>query len=224
MLNMLLNDAQVVVVHPWMVKEIGAGPAIWFAQLLWTMKTERTEVVVRGDGSWEEETGLDRKQVFHARTKLVEHGWITCELRKHEGSPTSHVRLCPDRLEADLWTIHCPKMDKPGLSKNGQTSISLEVRENNASVCPPTPSPTPDRFDDFWAAYPKRTDKIAAKVAWAKAIKLADPQVIIDAARRYRPPDPRYTKIPPTWLNHGCWEDEVSGAQTQLSEWGYISQ
>lgn len=67
-------------------------------------------------------------------------------------------------------------------------------------------------FDDFWAVYPRRKAKEAARRAWAKAVKRVDPAVIVEGARRYavecQGRDPKYVRHPATWLNGGCWEDE----------------
>jgi hypothetical protein len=76
-----------------------------------------------------------------------------------------------------------------------------------------------DAFDEFWAAYPRRIAKAAARKAWEKAIKAkADPQIIIAAATRYAT-DPRrtesdikYTPHPATWLNQERWTDEPTPA------------
>jgi hypothetical protein len=67
------------------------------------------------------------------------------------------------------------------------------------------------RFDEFWAVYPRRVAKEAAKRAWAKAIKLAAAAEIIAGARAYAAVpgrEPKYTKHPATWLHGGCWQDE----------------
>jgi hypothetical protein len=71
-------------------------------------------------------------------------------------------------------------------------------------------------FDRFWAVYPRRVAKEAARKAFAAAIKRgADPEALIAGAQRYaveRQGQPRrYTKHPATWLNGGCWEDEPPG-------------
>jgi len=74
----------------------------------------------------------------------------------------------------------------------------------------------PDRFDEFWFAYPKKAGKPAAKKAWDKALKRADAQTIIDGARRYAhwlssagPKDFRpLPKHPQGWLNDDRWADE----------------
>lgn len=68
-----------------------------------------------------------------------------------------------------------------------------------------------ETFEDFWAVYPRRVAKKAARRAWEKALKDATPAEIIRGAERYRDSpsrSPRYTKHPSTWLNGGCWEDE----------------
>lgn len=69
-----------------------------------------------------------------------------------------------------------------------------------------------EEFDSFWNAYPRKVGKQAAWKAWVKAVKTADPPVLIEAAQRYaasrRGEDPKYTAHPTTWLNQGRWEDE----------------
>jgi hypothetical protein len=71
-------------------------------------------------------------------------------------------------------------------------------------------------FDDFWRAYPKRVAKEAARKAYGKAIERgATPAALLAGAQRYaaerKDQDPKYTKHPATWLNGGCWEDELPG-------------
>lgn len=70
-----------------------------------------------------------------------------------------------------------------------------------------------DLFDEFWKVYPAKKGKIAAKRAWAKAIKIAPAEQIISGAMVYRT-DSRvlagFTKDPATWLNGGHWDDELT--------------
>jgi uncharacterized protein YdaU (DUF1376 family) len=69
-----------------------------------------------------------------------------------------------------------------------------------------------DRFDEFWQAYPRKVAKPTAARAWAKAIKEADPQAIIDGLQRQAPSmaakDPQYIPHPATWLSGGRWADQ----------------
>lgn len=68
------------------------------------------------------------------------------------------------------------------------------------------------RFDEWYLAYPVHKARGDAETAYAKAVRDgADPELLIDAARRYHQ-DPNYLrgygKNPATWLNAKCWLDE----------------
>ena len=72
-------------------------------------------------------------------------------------------------------------------------------------------------FDEFWQAYPRKTDKANAKKAWAKAVKKKNPREIIAAARGYAAtkPDPKFTAHASTWLNGERWDDELARSPTE---------
>lgn len=113
----------------------------------------------------------------------------------------------------------------PERSHRDQTVSNDEVSPRSRPVSPRDPNgltlippseptqnrPSTDLFDDFWSTYPKRTAKGAARRAWEKAVKRAEPAVIIAGAARYRDDpqrNPIYTAYPATWLNAERWEDE----------------
>ena len=70
---------------------------------------------------------------------------------------------------------------------------------------------TPDGFDEFWSAYPKKVGKGAAQAAWKKhkpdlatciaAITTAK------ASRDWQKENGQYIPHPATWLNQMRWED-----------------
>jgi hypothetical protein len=65
-------------------------------------------------------------------------------------------------------------------------------------------------FVRFWEVYPRKTGKGAAEKSWAKAVRLAQPETIINAARDFRwPDDLQFVPHPATWLNQRRWEDEA---------------
>jgi hypothetical protein len=75
-------------------------------------------------------------------------------------------------------------------------------------------------FDVFWKDYPKKVGKDAARRAWAKAVKRTDAHKIIDVVGRY-PFDrsrTKYIKDPATWLNAGCWEDDLEAVAAAHQE------
>jgi hypothetical protein len=73
-----------------------------------------------------------------------------------------------------------------------------------------------EAFESFWAVYPRKVAKEAARRAHAKAVENGvEPETLIAGAQRYaverQGEPPRYTKHPATWLNGGCWLDEPVG-------------
>jgi hypothetical protein len=84
-------------------------------------------------------------------------------------------------------------------------------------------------FDMFWAAYPYKVDKDAARRAMAKALKRVSihavmagleaqtragvfEAMIADARRRGLSNPKQLIKYPATWLNAGSWENELPEA------------
>ncbi len=71
-------------------------------------------------------------------------------------------------------------------------------------------------FTAFWAVYPRRLGKKTAASKFSAAVKSGvSPQHLIDAAARYAAHvtknriEEKYIKHPTTWLNQGCWDDEL---------------
>lgn len=98
-----------------------------------------------------------------------------------------------------------PETDSsPPATANGASSKSLAVVDDVL-------------FLAFWSAYPKHKSRGAAWKAWQAAIKKADPESIIDAARRYaierKGEDPTYTPHGSSWLNQERWLDEPTVKQ-----------
>jgi hypothetical protein len=73
------------------------------------------------------------------------------------------------------------------------------------------PSDNEALFEEFWKVYPRRDGKLQARRKFDKALKVAKFEVILEGARRYRDDPNRtreFTKMPQTWLYHGCWDNE----------------
>jgi hypothetical protein len=73
-----------------------------------------------------------------------------------------------------------------------------------------------EMFEAFWAAYPRRVGKGAARAAFCKACRKARPEAIIAAitaqveAGCFK--DMTYTPYPASWLNSERWDDEIATA------------
>lgn len=89
------------------------------------------------------------------------------------------------------------------------TAAGEETREQ------PSKTLAERRFDEFWAAYPKKVGKKAAQTSWKKLkpdTELHDK--IMTAIGRARVTDQwqkeggRYIPNPTTWINQGRWDDE----------------
>jgi len=67
-----------------------------------------------------------------------------------------------------------------------------------------------EAFERFWKSFPKKAGKPAARKAWDKAVKRADPELIIQRAAAYAETDAvqrGFAKHPQGWLNDDRWND-----------------
>lgn len=111
---------------------------------------------------------------------------------------------------------HADRPITPGFEQEQGSQAVLSLVVDSAPSAPATGPQI--AFSEFWALYPRKTSKIAAERAWAKAVKAVDPAIIIAAIpaavaqwkREQRPLDK--VPYPATWLNNGSWEDEIPAA------------
>ena len=82
-------------------------------------------------------------------------------------------------------------------------------------------------FDEFWAIYERKGNKVQSLKAWRKIKPSIELQFqIYDAARIYvrATPDKQFRKDASTWLNNQCWNDEVVVRQEQQKKVGFFGQ
>jgi hypothetical protein len=90
------------------------------------------------------------------------------------------------------------------VSESESESVSESVKDIRSKERAST-----DRFDEWWAAYPKKVGKIAARKAYAKALTIVPAHSLLAAVKNNGfNPDRRYIPNPTTWLNQGRWDDE----------------
>ena len=109
------------------------------------------------------------------------------------------------------------------LAGREQTAIPEKRREREEKKdirAVATATRSPDRFEEFWKAYPKRdgaNPKKPARKKFDDAVKAGhDPGAIIAGAERYREymrskgqEGTQYVAQAVTWLNQARWEDEL---------------
>jgi hypothetical protein len=100
----------------------------------------------------------------------------------------------------------------PDLKSNPETKIA-------ARATPTRPDPDPERFERFWAAYPRREGKQDAR----EAFRRLDPdeilleRIVADVSERYVGVEPIKIPHPSTYLNGKRWEDEAMPSQLMLA-------
>lgn len=147
------------------------------------------------------------------------------------------------RLKREYDVITRKKNARKAAGKKGGEAKAQKEKDKSASKATrlppharasPEPEPEPEKreltlsvidggaasardaeFEAWWALYPKKVGKIAARTAYDKARKGAPAEALRDGVKRTRwPAEARYIPNPATWLNQGRWMD---GAQPALS-------
>lgn len=73
----------------------------------------------------------------------------------------------------------------------------------------------PGGFADWWAAYPRKVGKDAARKAYSAALKRASAADLLAGLKRAKfSDDPQFIPHPSTWLNAGRWQDEAGGTSS----------
>ena len=127
------------------------------------------------------------------------------EIRR-EGDRDRQSRLRMSRRDSSVTPSGLQKESGRGGEGSGEVVISFNKEE---------------KFDEFWAAFPAKKDKAAAKKSWAKLQPL-DHDAAIAGASAYsswlsQHPDPPSVKYPQGWLTGRRWEDELKPVRSKAS-------
>lgn len=89
-----------------------------------------------------------------------------------------------------------------------------EIKKQSRAVALDDDWPS-DYGDQFWQAYPRKSEKLATmkRLATLRKSGIVTFVDLMAGVKRYAASvannDPKYTKQPPAWLNAGCWADEI---------------
>ena len=117
------------------------------------------------------------------------------------------------------------KQTKANESKKSQPEPEPEPepKEENTPQKPPTGG---GAFEAFWAAYPRKNGKLAAKRAFDRVH--VPIETLVTAIRRqecsaqWTAENGKYIPYPATWLNQGRWEDDVEPVQRGIPHEGNV--
>lgn len=110
--------------------------------------------------------------------------------------------------------------ESPRLEQGNRGAGEQGIEEKPSSSLALRDERRPDPFDAFWAQYPRKVGKTAARKAYLKARRSAEHDTIMAGVFRYADDptrDPGFTAHPSTWLNEGRWEDEGPVRPGQLA-------
>lgn len=199
-----------------------------------------------------EQTGLSEVTLWRHLRDLVNAGLVTQQRRRQSSTVyTVHeaVLIVAAKRPEECKSLHPETVQNETLQNetvhsDDQNRSKLKVSKENPHEPPTSLSDTPtrtlpDRFAEFWSAYPKRggrsMNKDDARKAWTAAVKaIRKPDddgiswtvdQIIDGTRRFAREcqsydDPGRVKMPAGWLRAGGWKyDDLTSTPRDHAEW-----
>lgn len=147
-------------------------------------------------------------------------GRTASALAEHEPVVVTKVDEVAERKRAADRERMRVSRDIARQSRDAATPSPLKVSPHTPLPKTPNPIPPsppkggsspvpPDGWAEFWAIYPHKVGKPDALKAYGRAIKRADPGVILDGLKGYAAKtDDRPWCNPATWLNQDRWGDQ----------------
>ena len=159
----------------------------------------------------------------------------TCRKRSEAGKKGGRPRKSDTEEESEEKQTEAKKangfLKKQTKAKKADNDNENDNENDNDIVYPlispqgETPTEKTDkqeeRFAEFWAEYPKKVGKEAARKSWKRIKPDAElfehiMQAVVNAksSEQWIRESGRYIPNPSTWLNQGRWDDELTPAET----------
>ncbi len=185
-------------------------------------------------------TGLDVRTVRRCIAKLVALGYIIIKMRgrwgraseylpvflpiygdKAQSSCSPHMRTSQSAHEDKAMSAHEDKAMSTQTLPPRSANEGVVVSPADAGLAPDGARPRgvgaasdgAAPFEAFWAVYPRKEGRAAARKAFdAATARGVSVETLIDGARRYAAAkahaDPNWLKFPATWLRDECWLED----------------
>lgn len=164
--------------------------------------------------------GASVETVRRAIKELEASGLIRREKRYRDDGYRSTDRYF---LAVKMPTGQFDHQSNEGTLPVNQSDLTGQIAGAEPSVNHQEPKGSPDRsrsraskldpneFLDWYLEYPRKEARAKAEQAYFKARAKVSADVLMDGVKRYAA-DPnrerQFTKLPATWLNGGCWDDD----------------
>jgi len=170
----------------------------------------------------------DKTRISKITTSLAKKGWLTKKKKGFTGC-NQYTMCMPERLtNLDLETnlaLETNLVPDTNSNLDSETNFDVGLRDqlqvtnqitnhiNKPIINAIAVSDQQNRFEEFWQDYPKKSDKAKSKLAYAKAIKKASHELIIQSLINQKNGNQwgsiQFTPMATTWLNGERWEDDV---------------
>jgi len=211
----ITTDIRFSIVPAWLLESDVSDKAVRLYAVLAGYADSETGQAYPGRTLLSKRLGCSTKSVDRAVLELMGLGAIQKRQRVKEGHYQSSlytvVRIDPaSRMSRPRVTaVPTPRHPRP------DPVSPVSHRTRTTELEPVELEPQKDivqKFNEFWAVFPRKQGKGKAKEAFKKAIDDgADIDAILRGVGRYASdpnlPDPKFVPMPATWLNQERWED-----------------
>lgn len=167
------------------------------------------------------ETKEGRKAINAAMHELEEHGYLY-RARQKSGRVAyilkSQMPKMGTRPHAPFGQV--PKRPSAEMGTVSNTDNKVILSNSNTDTSSPTKLVQEQAFEEFWAKYPRKVGKQAAKSKWLRLNPSCElKEKILAAVENHANTDQwkrergQFIPHPTTWLNQGRWDDVVECAQ-----------
>lgn len=168
-------------------------------------------------GQIERETNDGRHAIRSAMDELIEAGYLSKQRTHDERGYNAGLSWL---LSDPNPKYENPKLENPTLENRPALEENLNKKKTNKEIYPQ--NEFGEAFISFWAAYPRKVQKLAAEKAFMKAAEKYGTEALVNGAIRLMQdpnlPPKEFIPYPATWLNAGGWESEPYPPRTLSAE------
>ena len=171
--------------------------------------------------------GVSGRSIERARNELSQKGLVTwqrrsgCQSALYAMIPIARHRDAQPVAQPVAQSVAQPVAQSVAIPPYSTESLKTNTDTNTKESAAEKPRSTgPDaRFEAFWAAYPRRVGKEAARKAYARRKpspelhrRMMDAVALQRQSEQWQKQNGQFIPNPATWLQQGRWEDDAQPA------------